>query len=1047
MRKLLLSLFLLTFIAVAAYAQERTVTGIVTGQSDGLPLPGVSVVVKGGTIGTTTDNDGQYSISVPSGSTLVFTYVGYESQEATIPADNVLNIVLQSGNQSLDDVVITAGGLVIKRREQGNQTTTIAAEQLTQAKSFNVASSLTGKVAGLQVNAVGSGVNPDVRLVLRGNRSLLGNNQALVVVDNVIVPTSVLSNLNPEDIDNIEVLNGAGAAALYGSDASNGALIITTKKGAAGVSAIKVSNTTTFEHAAFLPKLQNRFGSGTGPDDIPTYTPYENQQYGPAFDGEIRPIGKPIESGDIQMIPYSARDDKNNFWDTGLTNRTDLSITSGDENGSYYFSSQYLNQKATVPGDKYNRFTLRINGERKVKENFTLNFNANYVQNRYDLSTAFTTAYNDVLQTPAQIPLLDYEDWETDPFANPNGYFNEYYDNPYFTLDNNREKTRNDYLTGSAQLKWFPIEPLSLMFRVSIATRNVSTKSWSNRFDYSEYTMGISTPKERGEFPGAVADGSEYNTQINPEFQAQFIKDLNDDFSINAIVGGSLRDNKFKNVSASSAGMAQPDLFNVTNTTLQIYGGEVNYHATQIGLFGDVRFGFRDYLYLHVSGRNDWRSVLDPEFNSFFYPAADVSFIASDAIPAIRESNIIDNLKIRGGVSKVGQVNLGSRTNFGAYSLLPTFFQNYGYPYAGVVGFSLGDRLVADELKPEMTTSYEGGFDFSLLQSRISGSFTYYQSSTKDQAIPIDVTPSTGYLDFLTNTGEVTNKGIETSLRVTPLRTTTGWELTLGANYTYNDNQVVSLYEGSDELFLGSWGPAGVYAVPGRGFPMLKGTRYVRDDLDRIIVDKFTGFPTVTTEYYELGRTEPLHRLGLDGVLTYKGFRFATVWEYRAGHTMFNQSTTGLDFSGAGIKSTFFNRERFVVPNSVYDKNQGTGMDPEYVVNNNITTYTGGVDFWTNGPSNTGVAENYFYSAAFWKLREASISYDLPASLFTNMPYIKGAQVSVQGRNLLIWVPKTNLYTDPEFSAFDSDSNAIGISGLDDAPPARYFGFTLSVTL
>jgi TonB-dependent SusC/RagA subfamily outer membrane receptor len=234
---------------------------------------------------------------------LTLTFIGYATQDVVIPSGNTMKVVLSASTESLNEVVITAGGVTIQRREQGNQATTIKAEDLTQGKAFNVASALSGKVAGLQVNAVGSGVNPSVRLVLRGNRSLLGNNQALVVVDNVIVPNTILGNLNPEDIEDIQVLNGAGAAALYGSDASNGALIITTKTGKKGKTTVNVAQTTSLETVAFLPKLQERFGSGTGPDDIPTYTPYENQQYGPAFDGSIRPIGKKLADGSIQTAP------------------------------------------------------------------------------------------------------------------------------------------------------------------------------------------------------------------------------------------------------------------------------------------------------------------------------------------------------------------------------------------------------------------------------------------------------------------------------------------------------------------------------------------------------------------------------------------------------------------------------------------------------------------------------------------------------------------------------------------------------------------------
>jgi TonB-linked SusC/RagA family outer membrane protein len=1035
MKKLLQSMFLLLFIAIQAIAQERTVTGTVTDKVDGLPLPGVGVRVKGTNLGTSTGSNGQFSVTVPSGSnTLTFSFIGYATQDVVIPAGNVMKVILSSSTETLNEVVITAGGVSIQRREQGNQATTIKAEDLTQAKAFNVASALTGKVAGLQVNAVSSGVNPNIRIVLRGNRSLLGNNQALVVVDNVIVPTNVLGNLNPEDIEDIQVLNGAGAASLYGSDASNGALIITTKKGKRGSSKINFSHTSSLEEVSFLPKLQTTFGSGTGPDDIPTYTPYENQQYGPRFDGSNRVIGKPLADGSIQTVPYSpSSEGKNAFWETGLSNQSDISLSSGDENGTFYTSAQYFDQASTVPGDKYNRFTIRVNGERFIKKNFTFNFNANYVQNRYDISTATGSAFENVLMTPAQVPLTRYSDWENDPFASPNGYFNEYYPNPYFTLGNNRQKVRNDYLVGQAGVKWFPVKELSLLFRVSISTQNASSKNWTNQFIYSPYRLALTS--NFNNILGAVGDDSSYSTQLNPEFQAQYIKKITKDLSLNTILGASIRDNNSKAMSASINGLVQPDLFNLSNRLQNANVSESNSRNRQIGVYLDARLGFKDYLYLHVTGRNDWRSVLSKENRSFFYPSADISFVASDAISFLKDSKVIESLKIRGGVSKVGLVNIG------AYSLLPTFGQGFGYPFNGVAGYSLSDRIVSPNINPEITVSYEGGLDFELFKSRIFGSITAYKSNTTDQTVPVGIAGSTGFTSFLTNTGEVQNTGIETSLRVIPIQTSTGWELSVGANYTNNNNKVLSISNDQTQIQLGSSGSLGVYAVENQPFPLLKGTIYNRDPQGRIIVDAITGFPSVSTAIFDLGQTEPKHRLGLDATLKYKSVRLATVFEYRAGNNMYNAASTGYDFSGAGIRSTYFNRERFVVPNSSYLDGSGN-----YVSNTNITTRTGGVDFWTNGPSNTAVNENYVYSAAFWKLRELSLSYELPPSLLKNMKFVKGANISVQGRNLFLWTPSTNIYTDPEYSALGSTSNAIGITSLGQTPPARFYGATLSVT-
>jgi len=1040
MKKLLQSLFVLMLFTVSVMAQERTITGTVTAQEDGLPLPGVSVRVKEvPKLGTQTNADGKFSISVPADAkTVVISFLGYLTREVAI-GSGTISVALSSDTKSLNEVVVSAGGVNIQRREQGNQATTVKGSVITQAKAFNVASALTGKVAGLQINGVSSGVNPNVRVVLRGNRSLLGNNQALIVVDNVIVPSSILGNLNPEDIEDIQVLNGAGAAALYGSDASNGALVITTKKGKRGVTSITFSNTTSIEEVNFLPKLQNRFGSGTGNDDVPSYTPFENQQYGPAFDGSMKVIGKPLADGSIQTVPYSYTGDRDKFWDNGLSNQSDINIQSGDDKGSYYISGQYFTQQSTVPGDKYNRMSFRINGDRTLLPNLNFSYTANYVQNRYDISTAIGSVFDNVLQTPGQIPLLRYKDWQNSEYANPNGYYNEYYQNPYFALDNNRNEVRNDYLTGNVQLKWFPIKEFSILFRMGISTANSSNKSFTNKFTYSDYRLGI-TPNFAN-IVGGVSDGMSYNTQLNPELQAQYIKKISKDFNLNVIGGGSFRDNRYKGLNASISGLVQPDLFNLSNNLNVPSAGESNFHASQLGIYGDARLGFRDYLYLHVSARNDWRSILAKDNRSFFYPAADLSFIASDVIPFLKDSKVIESLKIRAGVSKVGQVNLGTVENFGAYQLLPTFGQGYGYPYNGSPGYTLGNRIVSPSIKPEITKGYEGGFDLDMFKSRVNLTATYYKTNTVDQTVPVNIASSTGYTSYLTNTGEVTNRGFEGTLRLVAVRNS-DLEVTVGGNYTYNENKVVSISNDLTSLSIGQTSTAQIFAEAGKSFPLLKGRDYIRDDQGRIIVDQITGMPTVGTNLIDLGQTEPKHRLGLDATAAYKGFRLAVLFEYRSGGVIFNDASS-FDFSGAGIRTTYFNRERFVVPNSSY-------LDPvtnSYVANTNITTRSGGTAFWTEGPTNRDATTNYTYSSAFWKLRELSLGYDIPKSVLGNGKVVKAVRVSVQGRNLFLWTPKTNIYTDPEYSAAGTNSNAIGLTNLGQTPPSRLYGATISVTL
>ncbi|WP_242923763.1 SusC/RagA family TonB-linked outer membrane protein [Pontibacter liquoris] len=1039
MKKILLLCFLLvTALLQQAMAQVRTITGKVTDASTSQPLPGVTVLVKGTTVGTATGGDGSYTVNVPQGgTTLVFRFIGYATTEREIGNATTVNVGLGVDSKQLSEVVIVgAGGIERQVKEQGYNTTTIKTQELTQGKTPNIATGLTGKVAGLQINAIGSGVNPNVRVTLRGMRSLTGNNEALIVLDNVIVPNEVLGNLNPEDIDAVTVLNGGNAAALYGSDASNGAILITTKKGKAGVNSVTVSHTTTLEEISFFPKLQNKFGSGSAGGEQ-TYVPYENQQYGPAFDGSMVQIGKPLADGSIQTVPYSARNDKYDFWDTGVQNQTDFSLSSGNDKSTFYVAGQRLDVTGTTPGDKFDRTSVRINASHDLGNKLKLNFNSNYTQNNYDITTQTANMFDALLQTPAHIPLTQYKDWRNNPYANPNGYYNEYYDNPYFLIDNYRQDVRNNYLIGNAELKYAPLNWLDLTYRVGITNRVSNTKNKVDMFTLSDYTKGISSSKY--DEAGSVSDNTYNSTQLNSDFLAQFTKDVND-FSFKVILGQSIRSNYSKSIGIYGNGLVNPGLFNISNRVGEPGASEGNYEARQIGVFGDATIGFKDYLFLHFTGRNDWTSILAKENRSFFYPSVDIAFTATEAISALRDNEILNHLKLRAGWSKVGQVNLtSSRTTFGAYQLQPTFAPTGGFPYGSLTGYSLDDRIVSPNLKPEMTTGYEYGFDASFLNDLVSTKFTYYQTNTVDQTVATGVSRATGYSSYLVNTGETQNRGVEASLNVTPINTET-WGLTLGGNYTYNKGEVLSISSDLDNIQLSTGGNAQVYAVAGQAFPVIMGTDYVRDEQGRIIVDRVTGYPTAATGLKMLGHTEPLHRLGLNIEARFKSFRFTSLFEHRGNFYRYHNGGSTFDFSGSSARSAQYNRDRFVIPNSSF-LNPETG---QYEANTNITVQDGGAGFFANGDYNMSVASNYVTRGDYWRWREASLSYDLPTSILGAVKFVKAASISVQARNLKLWLPESNQYTDPDYNF--SDGNAIGITTLGQTPPTRYYGATVSVT-
>lgn len=1036
MRKFLLVLSL-SMLVHFAQAQNRTITGTVTSESNA-PLVGASISIPGTNLGSVTNAKGVFTITVPNNvKQLEISFIGYKQMTVDLGADNLVTVKMQPGTQGqLEEVVVGAGGISSRKKDQGYATTKITSEQITRSKPTNIASALQGKVAGLKINATNGGVNPSFRVVLRGQRSLTGNNQALVVLDNVVVPNELLGNLNPEDIENVVVLNGAGAAALYGSDASNGALLITTKRGSRTKPSVTVSNTYTVEESSFFPKLQQGFGAGSTAN-FPVYTPYENQQYGPAFDGSMRPVGQPLADGSLLMLPYQGIDGKNSFWQKGRTNQTDLSMSSGDEKGTMLVSAQYVDGLGTTPKDKFNKTTVRFNGSRQVSRTLSLTFNTAYTQNRYDITSQTGTIYAELMQTPPNIPITQFWDWQNDKYASPNGYYNPFYRNPYFLLDNYRQYTRNDYLTASADFKFAPLSWLDFTYRMGITTRNNDVKSTVDKFTYSDFAkLTTAGSYKKTDLVGSVSESSFYSTRLTSEIQAAVRKRFFTDFSMRFIAGASVRQDQSKSLSASVNGLVVPGVFNLSNTLTTPTAGEASYKARQLGVYGDLNLSYKNWVNLHATGRNDVVSTLSPDNRSFFYPSVDIAISPLQMFPTLH-IKWLSSLKLRAGWSKVGQVNLGG--NFGAYALDPTFSQAYGYPYPLGGGFTLDNRIVSKNLRPEITKGWEAGFDAGFWNNRATLNFTWYSTRTSDQTVTAAVSPASGFQTYLLNAALTSSEGLEMTANVALIRNK-NWEFNIGGNYTYViENNVLALVGDLTSLALGS----GSFAIVGQPFPVIYSTAYKRDPKSgRVIVDGTTGYPVREETNKVLGSAVPIHVLGLNFDISYKNLRLSAQGEYRGGYVTYMNNTTAFDFSGGGLATVAFNRERFVFPNSAIPDPNKPG---EYMPNTNITVRDGGYGFWTQAPR-TGVAENYVASGAFWKLREVSLAYDLPQHLLARTKFVKNATISIQGRNLLMLLPKTNLYTDPEYSDNGSGSNGIGVAAIASAPPSRYYGATISIT-
>ncbi|GGE94934.1 SusC/RagA family TonB-linked outer membrane protein [Hymenobacter cavernae] len=1086
-KPLLVFILLMISLLQQAIAQDRTISGRVTDRTSGQGLPGVTVVVKGTTVGASTSADGTYSLSVPTTATaLTFSSIGYLTLEQPIGSGTTYNVSLATDTKQLGEVVVT-GALGIQRQERqvGYATATLDTKEITQARVTNVANGLAGKVSGLQIQTLSSGVNPSVRVTLRGTRSLTGNNEALVVIDGVISTNDVLVALNPDDIASISVLKGANAAALYGSQASNGALIITTKKG--GVTPqVTFSQTSQFESVSFMPKLQKEFGPGanTYTSAYPTFTTdntpdsdystqyqgFENQQYGPRFDGSLRPFGERLANGDVQMLTFEARpNERRKFFNTGYQMQNGVSFSGGDEKTKFYTSYQNLQNKGIIPKDKFDRNTFRFNASRELGR-LTAGFNVSYSQQRSNITSNAdrnSTVYWNLLNNTVMAPITSYKDWQNDQFANPNGYFNAFYDNPYWIIDTYRTNDRRNTLQGNIDLSYKVLDWLKVQYRLGTTNTTQQRLATQNKFTYNAYQQAHNTNKSGAGTPGYVQDLSASLTRINSDLFISMDKTFGD-FTVQAIVGNNIQqfDSRF-NFAASTA-LAKPDLFNLSNRIGNLIGFDGRAQTRLYAFYGDVTLGYKNFVFLHGSGRNDNISYLDPDNRSFFYPGVDASVVFTEAIPALKDVSFLDYGKIRGGITKVSQVNLpnaplptelptsvtdlGIYQTGGAYALNSTYGLGTGFPFGSLASFTADNGLVQQGLKPEETRSIETGIELSFLQHRVTGAFTYYSQKSTNQTIRTSISTATGYSTLLLNAGEVQNRGVEADLNITPVRLDNGLTITVGGNFNYNNNEVISLPPGLSQLTLTSGGGAGsasLFAIPGQAYPVLRGSYYQRTDdgLIKMVTtkDPNTGearyFPLKSTDLKSFGNTQPKYKYGFNASVTYKGLTLSGQGELRTGYVIYNAIGETLDFTGAGQRTVTYGRENFVYPNSAILAPDGT----TYVPNTSGLT-PGGSEFWSSAAYNTTVSENYVTSGKFFKIRELSLSYALPTALVSRVGFIKGASVNLFGRNIFTWVPKANIYTDPEFSNATTNPNAVGINSYFQTPPTKFYGATLSAT-
>ncbi len=1070
---------LIMFLSIVSFAvAQRTISGMVS-SSDGEPLVGASIVVKGTTIGTLTDVDGKFSLAVPKDAqTLLFSFVGYQSQQVPLGTSNEFSIKLTTGQ--LDEIVVTAQGIRKNMREIGYSYSKVNNDDITVGRSPQLAQALSGKVTGLAVYNVNNSVDPAVKIVLRGYRSLTGNNEALVVVDGMQTTSTILALINPNDIESVSILKGGQAATLYGSAGINGAVVITTKKGEKGKIKVGYSNSTNFEQISFLPDFQDQYGSGSQyyPEvfGTPAYNsdylarmkenwrPYENQQYGDAFDGSQRIQGRVVESGNKLVIPYSAIPNiRNKTFDTGVSTNNQVNFQGGDETSAFYLSVENQKVKGIVPHDKSERTGVRMSASKEFNK-LMAGFSASYTQASYDRTSG--DFYSEVLNQPANLPLNTLRDWKTNEFANPNGYYNDYLNNPYFIADNQRNKYGDANLSGNFNLIYKALDWVQFTNRLGVMNNSRTGKRTEGKFLYSDYAKKVAFIPEpwthADDYPGIyraisdiqgnVFDYSGTENVVNNEFQIQFTKDFSN-ITNKLILGSSVYQRTTKGIGIGSSSIVVPEVYNVFNRQGELIGGEANTQERKFGYYADLTTNYKNWLILNGTFRYDatsrfYKPTRDRSSWAYPYYGAAVSFIVTDAIPALK-SNVLNYAKLRINYNK------NANDNVPLYGLDPTFNNGANFPYGNTVGLTVGNTLPDANLKPEVVYSSEIGGEFSLFNNRITLDASVYNQSSKGQVITVRIPNTTGFSNLLINVGETKNFGYEADLKYLIVRSAKfRWDF--GVRYSFNDNKVVDLYPGINEFQYGGFSYANTNVIKGQRFPMLKtdGYQYAPEGNGRVLVNGATGYPLRQTTLSTRGGTLPRHILGLGSKVNIGDFAFNFNFEYRGGNVMFSDLGRQMTFTGAGGWTS--NRAPHIYPNSSILNADGKTSTENTTVNVREPEYA----LWVN--NYRLISENFVNSAWFIKLRDVNLSYSIPQSVIAKSKIFSTASISIYGRNLLTIVDKLNYYTDPEFSfigsataitgnnlgnlANSSSNNGLGINTTTQTPPVRQYGVNINIT-
>jgi TonB-linked SusC/RagA family outer membrane protein len=1068
MRKKLLLVFIMFLVLFGnVFAQERNISGRITSAADGSPLPGVNVVVAGTTSGTISDVNGKYSIKVPAGSNVLeFTFVGMKPYSATIGVSATIDVAMENSEAMLDEVVVTALGIKRQTKALGYSQQELGKAELSGAREINLTSFLTGKVAGVQVSKTSSGTGGSSAITIRGAKSLLGNNQPLYVVDGVPI-TNVghkeggawgdndlgdgIGDINPEDVETMSVLKGPSASALYGARGSNGVILITTKSGSKkkGIG-VEINSNTSFETINLIPTYQNYYATGYEETnlygsmvEIPegsgkfyeTMDTWHGDSWGPPLDGRrtiVDPFVYPEDmfKKTLVLLPQPANNVKD-FYQTGINTANTVSISGSNDKTTARLSIGYNTNKGIIPNWNLNKQTALLRANSQITNYLSFEGIVNYIHdegnNRPNLGSGSDNVTRTFVTMGRYVPmswLKEYYEKTGEAGSWPGVNYN-----PYYVVNELKNHDTKDRLIGqlSSTLKFNSW--LSLLGRVG-------TDIYSQKQD-KIWPVGA---KGGDNYQGRVYNAYNNVKDINADVLLTANKALSGVLSLNASVGASILYQDRNTQSLDSRNFKVPGVYDVSNAKdIRPYSFSSIKEMQSVYFLGQL--AYKNYLFLDLTGRNDWSSALGVNNYSFFYPSVSTSFVFTDAIKSI-PNNILTYGKVRASWAQVGNDSDPYLTMNGYGSTTTT--------YAGQGLSWMNSTIPLYDLKNELNESWEVGTDLRFLNSRIGVDFTYYNGKTTNQILPVNVSNSSGYTTVVINAGEVQNKGVELALNLTPVKLQNGFSWEIMANYSRNRSKVVSLAPGIESLTLaGDVYPNITEARPGSAYGNIIGFAYKRAPDGQKIVNSPGGYYEPTASQQVLGNITPDWIGGLNNIFTYKGFTLNILLDFVQGNEISSSTKYQMEAKGTGAWTT----EGRVLHDT---KNAQGNIDYIGVLDgvNEVVDGSGNVTYVKNEIAVNGqtywaqrawgdIGEEFVLDGSYISLRECMLSYNFNPSVLGKTPFT-GITLSVIGRNLLyLEEHMQGMGISPE-SAPNTSSGYAGTEMIS-MPTTRTWGFNIKL--